>query len=214
MAWIGVCLFIVAYGCILLFPYLRRKRAAAARESPGRVALPLPARELRDRLKRLSVDHPEIDVDVRGEMILVGWNLEDAKAHARVHEDAAKPTFQLELQLIEQDAVNVRYSQGVISWEPPTDDGVRPEPSIVWRWPLELVGGSEAPENRWAPASRGFESRRDLRHLVELVRHVVLDSGYSWQPVLELTPGLGATSNLTDVDREAWRGKPKILQSD
>lgn len=215
MTWItylGVFLFAVAYGCILYLPYRRRKDAAAARETPGRVAPPLSGVELREKLRLIGVDHPELKVDDVGELIEVTWNLEPAADHAIVHENARDPTFKLELQIIEGDAVNVRFAVGEITWEPETDEGSRLLPSIVWRWPLEPVSGPEAPDRHWSAADEGLHGHRNLRHLVELVRRVVLDAGYAWQPMLEISPGEGQTTNSTAVDAKA-PGQVRVVQS-
>lgn len=213
ITWIGVFLFALAYFCILYLPYRRRKDAALARESPGRVAPPLTGAELREKLRQIAVDHPELRVDDVGELVHVTWNLDHAAEHAIAHEDAREPTYQLELQIIEGDAVNVRYAAGVITWEPVTDEGSDLKPSIVWRWPLEAVSGAEAPDLPWATSDMGVEGHRNLRHLVELVRRVVFDAGYAWQPALEITPGVGQVSEATEVDPQTAGSTLRIVQN-
>jgi hypothetical protein len=204
MITIGLVFFAAAYACILLLPYLRGKAAANSRESPGRVAPPLAAIELRKRFQQISVEHPEIDVDTAGELIHVTWNLDEAARHAVVSEPSADPTYALELQIVEGDAVNVRVAVGDLDWQVGTDDSAPLKPTIRWEWPLESVSGPEKSAEPWVPAAIGSESKRNLRHLVEFARQVTLGAGYSWQPVLEMTPGAGQTSNRTEVETTSF----------
>jgi hypothetical protein len=196
MRWTAVTLFLLAYLTIVLLPIWRRRKAALARESPGRVAPPIGADELRQRLHDIPRVQPEIDVDTDGELVRVAWNLDEEARHAHLYEQSPDPTYRLELQIQDRNAVNVRYAVGTINWEPTGGEGSTLEPSVEWRWPLEKVSGPEALSTHWEPATGGGVPKRNLRHLVTLVRHCVLDAGYAWQPVIDIVPGTGASTPL------------------
>ncbi len=193
MLYVGVGLFLIAYVLILVLPTWRRRRAHDAKEVPGRVPPAIRPEQLEERLESLVLEHPEVVVEAHGERVTVSWNLDEAAMRARPYEKDLTPTYALELQITGESIVNVRYAVGTILWEVLDGDGSRPAPSIDWQWPLEPVPGPELDANDLEALDPGTAPRRSLRHLVLLTRQVVLDAGYTWQPVIDIVPGRGAT---------------------
>jgi len=200
MLWSAIALFVISYGCILLLPMWRRRQAKASREIPGGVAPPLAADELKRRLRALTLEHPELEVTVAGEMVQVSWNLDLEQLRANPDESSKVPTYRLELQIEDGEAVNVRYAQGEIRWEALGEDPSRVEPSIVWNWPMEGIGGGEVDSTPSDPGHGDKDMHRSVGHLVQIVRTCAFEAGYAWQPVIEMVPTPSAVNESSASD--------------
>jgi hypothetical protein len=206
MLWFAVALFMLCYVAIVVLPIMRRRRAAHGREPSSRIAPPLARAELKRQFVLLAAAHREIDVEIAGELVRVGWNLEAEAAEAKAYEKSPYPTYQLELQIgndADHATVTVRHAVGTINWEPSEEDPARLEPSIEWLWPLEPVSETGSHTTYGEPDIAGETVKeRSLGHLVQRVRQIVLDAGYAWQPAIDIVPG--AASAAPVAPREAF----------
>lgn len=155
-------------------------RARRSRLEPFPTAPSTGAVDVRGKLLGYGRDHPGLDVhELHGGHLRFAWKLRPVHG-----DDEPRPesTCCVELRLADRQ-VEARYGQGAVKWcANETGESV---PAAEWEWDMAPdFGHLLMPDERLLDADE--HSPHTARDLVLPLQMLVRESGYAWQPTLEM----------------------------
>lgn len=165
----------------LIFAWDRR-RARNARVEPEIAFKTLPPHELRRRIEEHARANPALLLEHDGEDPVISWSLPQAADSA---EGMPLMTYALQLRIGDDAEVKVMYGEGRIAWQPHTETGAELRPTVDWKWDMAAEFGRplNPGEVLIEPLERTAHTRSGL---VLPLQQIVLEAGYSWQPVIDM----------------------------
>lgn len=164
----------------------RRLRWLGARTSPTGDSKPVAPEVLKESLRALAPPEAAYQVFEENGRFTITWQLHGIPWATLLFRRKLRETQALDVRLEADGRARVSAREGSIEWETAAATWM-PRAKVTWR-PARDVGTIPSHDPEFVAPAPTAESPRDFASLVAAVRPMIVNSGWSFEPVIDSEP--------------------------